>query len=72
MRGRTREPEQFRRPDVGVLTPAYEALDVRGGPGLQLFVRHAPAGGPGAEALALPGSPAAGPEQATDRPALLR
>jgi len=59
VRGKTRDPKQFRHPDLGVLTLTHEVLDVRSDPGLQLIVHHAPAGSPSAEALSLLGSLAA-------------
>lgn len=66
VRGKTRESKQFRHPDVGILTLAYEALDVRSDPGLQLIVHHAPGGTPSTDALALLGSLAASSPKVTD------
>jgi transcriptional regulator with XRE-family HTH domain len=66
VRGKTREPKQFRHPDVGILTLTYEALDIRSDPGLQLIVHHAPTDSPSGESLALLGSLAASPKRVTD------
>jgi transcriptional regulator with XRE-family HTH domain len=66
VRGKTRESKQFSHPDVGILTLAYEALDVRSDPGLQLIVHHAPRDTPSTDALALLGSLAASAKHAAD------
>jgi transcriptional regulator with XRE-family HTH domain len=59
VRGKTRGSKQFRHPDVGLLTLDYETFEVRGGPGLQLVVYHAPPGDPNSQALGFLGSLAA-------------
>jgi transcriptional regulator with XRE-family HTH domain len=66
VRGKTRESKQFSHPEVGILTLAYEALDVRSDPGLQLIVHHAPGNTPSTDALALLGSLAASAKHASD------
>jgi transcriptional regulator with XRE-family HTH domain len=66
VRGKSRESKQFSHPNVGILTLAYEAFDVRGDPGLQLIVHHAPGGSPSTDALALLGSLGASSQQVTD------
>ncbi len=58
-RGKTLETRHFRHRDVGPLTLAMQAFDVRSSPGQDLVVYHAEPGTSSAEALALLGSLAA-------------
>lgn len=58
-RGKRLTSKRFLHPDVGHLELRVHAFDVRGVPGQELVVYHAPPGSPAAEALALLGTIAA-------------
>lgn len=58
-RGKRLTAKRFRHPEVGHLELRVHVFDVRGAPGQELVVYHAPAGSAGAEALALLGTIAA-------------
>jgi transcriptional regulator with XRE-family HTH domain len=58
-RGKRLTSKRFLHPEVGHLELAVHVFDVRGAPGQELVVYHAPAGSPAAESLALLGTIAA-------------
>ncbi|MFI2362486.1 helix-turn-helix transcriptional regulator [Promicromonospora sp. NPDC019610] len=58
-RGKRLDTKRFRHPEVGPLELRVHVFAVRGAPGQELVVYHAPAGSPSAEGLALLGTLAA-------------
>ncbi|MFD2026261.1 helix-turn-helix transcriptional regulator [Promicromonospora aerolata] len=58
-RGKRLTSKRFLHPEVGHLELRVHVFDVRGAPGQELVVYHAPAGSPAAESLALLGTIAA-------------
>ncbi|MFC0643873.1 helix-turn-helix domain-containing protein [Cellulomonas phragmiteti] len=60
VRGKTQEAKRFHHGDVGEITLAYQAFDVRGAVGLQL-ITYAPVGAADADALRLLGTLAVTP-----------
>lgn len=58
-RGKRLAAKRFQHPEVGYLELRVHVFEVRGAPGQELVVYHAPAGSPAAEALSLLGTLAA-------------